>query len=84
MTSSPGVPYVQFDLDKDEFFVLGDNSAMSKDSRLWSRDYWWVPRKLLIGRALFIYWPHSWDRLPYFNSIPFPYFPNFSRMRLVR
>jgi hypothetical protein len=39
---------------------------------------------LLIGKALFIYWPHSWDRLPYFNSIPCPYFPNFTRMGLVR
>ena len=46
-------------------------------------DYW-VPPQLLIGKALFIYWPHSWDRIPYFNSIPCPYFPNFSRMGLVR
>ena len=76
--------YVEFPLEADQFFVMGDNSAMSKDARLWSPDYWWVPRKLLIGKALFIYWPHSWDRLPYFNSIPCPYFPNFSRMRLVR
>ena len=76
--------YVAFELKPDQFFVLGDNSPMSKDARLWSRDYWWVPRQLLIGKALFIYWPHSWDRLPYFNSIPCPYFPNFSRMGLVR
>jgi signal peptidase I len=81
---SPGAPNVDFPLDADQFFVLGDNSPMSKDARLWSRDYWWVPRQLLIGKALFIYWPHSWDRLPYFNSIPCPYFPNFSRMGLVR
>ncbi len=78
--------YVDFPLGSDQFFVLGDNSAMSKDGRLWGIDHkdYWVPRKLLIGKALLIYWPHSWDRLPYFNSIPCPYFPNFSRMRLVR
>ena len=74
--------YVDFSLEKDQFFVLGDNSAKSKDGRLWGPEYW-VPRDLLIGKAMFIYWPHSWDRIPYVN-IPFPYFPNFSRMRLVR
>ncbi len=36
--------YVEFELKPDQFFVLGDNSAMSKDARLWSSDYWWVPR----------------------------------------
>jgi signal peptidase I len=83
---SQDTQYVDFPLATDQFFVLGDNSAMSKDGRLWGTDHkdYWVPRQLLIGKALFIYWPHSWDRLPYFNSIPCPYFPNFSRMRLVR
>ena len=74
--------YVDFSLGKDQFFVLGDNSAKSKDGRLWGPEYW-VPRDLLIGKALFIYWPHSWNRIPYVN-IPFPFFPNFSRMELVR
>lgn len=83
MQPSQDTRYVDFELGPDQFFVLGDNSAMSKDGRLWGPNYW-VPRQLLIGKALMIYWPHSWDRLPYFNSIPCPYFPNFSRMRLVR
>ena len=75
--------HAEFSLKADQFFALGDNSARSKDGRLWGSDNYWVPRKLLIGKALFVYWPHSWDRTPYVN-IPFPYFPNFARMRLVR
>ena len=37
----------------DDFFVLGDNSGNSFDSRYWG----YVPRKDLIGTGLFIYWP---------------------------
>ena len=70
-------------MEPDQFFVLGDNSAKSKDGRLWGHDNYWVSRDLLIGKALFIYWPHSWNKIPYVN-IPFPYFPNFGRMGLVR
>ena len=68
-----------YSLKADQFFVLGDNSAWSKDGRLWGPDNYWVPRELLIGKALFIYWPHSWNKIPYVK-IPFPMFPNFGRM----
>ncbi len=41
------------EVPKDAYFVLGDNSASSHDSRFWG----FVPRKLVIGRALCIFWP---------------------------
>ena len=73
---------VDFPLQADQFFALGDNSPKSKDSRLWEQEHY-VRRELLIGKALYIYWPHSWNKLPGTN-IPFPLFPNFSRMGFVR
>ena len=67
--------------EKDQFFVLGDNSAQSSDGRLWMGE-WWVDRELLIGKALFIYWPHGWG-IPYLHAAFNPV-PNFGRMHLVR
>jgi hypothetical protein len=67
---------VEFTLSKDEFFPMGDNSPSSSDGRYWFKpDY--LSRDLLIGKALFIYWPHSWNR-------PIPFQPNLKRMRPIR
>lgn len=71
---------MQFALGEDEFFPLGDNSPQSRDARLWAgtdpaKPH--VKRKLLTGKALVIYWPHSWRR-------PIPFLPNFKRMGLIR
>lgn len=78
---------VEFTLRKDQFFMLGDNSAASQDGRLWNTQSF-VDRDLLKGKAVFIYWPHSWERTPGFplvpRGIPFPFFPNFGRMGFVR
>ncbi len=47
------------EVPKDMYFVLGDNSASSHDSRFWG----FVPKRLLIGRAVCIFWPPSRIRL---------------------
>ncbi len=81
-----------FPLEEDQFFMMGDNSPESQDSRLWAGGNArslghpggsYLERRLLIGKALCVYWPHSWNRIPG-TPIPFPLFPNFADMRLVR
>lgn len=41
------------------YYVLGDNSASSHDSRFWG----FVPKRLLIGQAMCIFWPLTRWRL---------------------
>ena len=67
-------PYV-YKLEEDQFLPMGDNSPASLDGRVWKGPKF-VDREMLIGRALFIYWPHS------LNSPK--YFPNFKKMKFIR
>lgn len=48
-----------FKVPDGHFFALGDNSAHSSDSRNWG----FVPRKDLVGRAVVVWWPPERVRL---------------------
>ena len=72
-------------LEPNQFFMMGDNSPASADSRYFGK----VDRRLLIGKALYIYWPHPWwpDWAVALHlagtDINVPFWPNFKRMKFV-
>ncbi len=82
--------------DYDEFYMLGDNSPSSKDSRRWLKAsptlrlydesgapqyrIGTVPRYNLIGKAFFVYWPAG-SALPVFKRLPL--IPNVGKMRRI-
>ncbi|NNE67753.1 MAG: signal peptidase I [Pyrinomonadaceae bacterium] len=51
-----GVPGKRNVVPPNHFFVMGDSRDNSEDSRVWG----FVPRELIVGRAMFVYW--SCDR----------------------
>jgi signal peptidase I len=86
-TATEGNP---FELGKDEFFMLGDNSPESLDGRWWDKPglgnnghqytQGVVPRDYLVGKALFVFWPGGYKP---FRSSPFAIVPNFGQMRII-
>lgn len=84
------------ELADGEYFFLGDNSAQSKDSRLWDiagphlavrgdkYQLGTVPRDQLIGRAFFVYWPSGLRTrlIPALKDRG--WIPNFGQMRWIR
>lgn len=79
-----------FDVGEDQFFVMGDNSPQSLDCRLWTQQRndgshpggSYLDRRLLTGKAVCVFWPHSWGSIPGLEWVPG--FPNFGDMRIVR
>jgi len=60
----------EFVLGPEEYFVMGDNSPLSRDSRVWpnlrhAKHRHAVPKSALVGKAFFIYWPHG---VPFLND----------------
>lgn len=55
IASPPSYFYEEVVVPDESLFVLGDNRNNSKDSHSWD----FLPRKNVIGRALFIFWPPS-------------------------
>jgi len=77
-------------LKDGEYFMLGDNSPNSADSRWWDRpgvgnnqlEYrpGIVPSEYLVGKAFFVYWPSGF-RL--FDGFPLRVVPDIGRMRFI-
>jgi signal peptidase I len=86
----------EYTIGEDRFFMLGDNSPRSKDSRGWglgdsewdtvNRQKWEVPRTMLTGKAFCIYWPHGKPFGPDIRLGPdfrVPFRPYFERMHWI-
>jgi len=78
--------HVEFNMEDNQFFPMGDNSPFSLDARYWTvrrpddayyEPHHYVERDLLIGKALIIYWPHTWNA-------PIPFLPKVGRMGPIR
>ncbi len=82
--------HVEFDVKPGQLFVMGDNSPESADCRLWASNTVdrgipggpYLDRRLLIGKAICVFWPHSWGAVPGLPKLPG--WPNFGDMKLVR
>ena len=59
---TPSLGKSEYILEKDEFFVLGDNRESSLDSRRFGP----VPRRLIIGKAWIRGWP--FDKITIFDT----------------
>ncbi len=68
-----------FALREGEYFVCGDNSPRSLDSRLWPLTRPVVPQRNLVGKAFFVYWPAAGCRV----GIPFSVVPDATGWRMV-
>jgi hypothetical protein len=78
-----------FQLRADEFFVCGDNSPNSLDSRLWVVEGQGnfgiryrkgiVPRDYMMGKAVIIYWSQAFRPRP--DMLPLV--PNFNAIKVI-
>jgi signal peptidase I len=81
------------ELKADQFLLMGDNSAFSRDGRVWGRPHplvvdqlgvdapFIVPRPLLLGPGWSVYFPapYAHDAKPNLSVVP-----NFGKLRFIR
>lgn len=80
---------IPFILNKDQYFVCGDNTSNSLDGRLWSTagignagriyDAGIVPRDYLMGKAVLVYWSQAFSPA---RNLP-PIIPNLDTIKAI-
>ncbi|MCA9029826.1 MAG: signal peptidase I [Planctomycetaceae bacterium] len=69
-------------LSPDEFYVLGDNSPISADSRVWKQPA--VNRSQLIGKPLVVHLPSKQGEVSFGGRTSYLRIPDFHRVRYIR
>jgi signal peptidase I len=78
----PDNPVAEYQLGRGEYFVLGDNSPVSIDSRHWDRPG--VPLEALIGKPLLVHLPSRPGTLTWGGQSRRIRVPDISRIRYIR
>jgi len=89
-TGGTGVEGNPITLEEGQFFVLGDNSPNSLDSRFWENEgignneiryaKGVVPEEYLVGKAMVVFWPSGFRP---FARFPFRLIPDAGKVRFI-
>lgn len=71
-----------YTLADNEFYVLGDNSPVSVDSRVWEHPA--ITRDALIGKPLIVHLPSRQGEIQFAGQTRYVRIPDFSRVRYIR
>jgi hypothetical protein len=78
----PDSPVAEYQLGRGEYFVLGDNSPLSIDSRHWDRPG--VPLAAFVGKPLLVHLPSRPGTLTWGGQSRRIRVPDFTRIRYIR